>query len=258
MATSFFTSRAVIVTGGASGIGLETVRKLLKLSAVVHIVDRATSIPSDVRSSSNSFFYPSVDVTSRDNVRKTFQSILQKTPDIYGLVNSAGICPHSGGYIESDEAYKATMNVNVDGTWFFGTEFLRYIESSHQGGSVEGRGALVNVGSSASIKGFSTLGAYCASKHAVLGLTRTWALDFASKGVRVNLVAPGGTDTPLARAQIEEAGTRGQMSASNGQAVIPLGRLGKPDELADAIVYLLGNESSYITGQVLPVNGGYP
>lgn len=94
--------------------------------------------------------------------------------------------------------------------------------------------------------------------NAVLGLTRTWVLDFASKGVLVNLAAPGATNTPLTRTQFEDSGARGEMSASNGASMVPLGRIGRPEELPDAIVYLLGNESSYITGQVLPVNGGYP
>jgi len=254
---AFFANRAFIVTGGSSGIGLSTAHKLLKLSATVHVIDKATAAPSDLQSK-HSHFYGGVDVSSREEVSKCFTSILQRTPDIYGLVNCAGICPNSGGYIESDEVYKATMNVNVDGTWYMSTEFLRYIESRHKCEPVEGIASIVNIGSSASIKGFSTLAAYCASKHAVLGLTRTWAMDFASRGVRVNLVAPGGTDTPLARAQVEAAGTRGEMSAKNGAALIPLARFGRPDELADAILFLLSDQSSYITGQVLPVNGGYP
>lgn len=126
---------------------------------VIHVVDKATSIPSDVHISPNIYFYPSVDISLRENVSETFQSILLKTPDIYGLVNSSGIAPYSGGFIESDELYKDSMKVNVDGTWYFGTEFLSYIEAGNQGRPIEGRGAIVKIGSSASIKGFSTLGA---------------------------------------------------------------------------------------------------
>jgi NAD(P)-dependent dehydrogenase (short-subunit alcohol dehydrogenase family) len=119
------------------------------------------------------------------------------------------------------------------------------------------RASIVNIGSSASLCAWPTLTAYTASKHAVLGLTRSWSMDWAHKGVRVNLVAPGGTDTPLARAQLADTEGRGQ-ALTEGLVMIPLGRLGLPEEQADACVFLLDDGSSYITGQVIPVNGGFP
>lgn len=121
---------------------------------------------------------------------------------------------------------------------------------------VSGNCSIVNIGSSASYHGFQTLGAYTASKHAVLGLTRTWALDFARHGIRVNLVAPGGTKTPLSAAQFNDA-ERGDMSR-DVYPLIPMKRFAEPEEMADAIVYLLSDEASYITGQILKVNGGWP
>ncbi|XP_014556113.1 hypothetical protein COCVIDRAFT_52818, partial [Bipolaris victoriae FI3] len=107
------------------------------------------------------------------------------------LVTSAGICPSSGVRIESDQTFKNIVDVNLIGNWNCATELLRCIEASDDGSLKSDRASLVLIGSSASLKGFPTLGGYAASKHAVVGLTRVWSEDFAPFGVRVNLVAPG-------------------------------------------------------------------
>ncbi|PMD49989.1 NAD(P)-binding protein [Hyaloscypha bicolor E] len=254
-------NRAYVVSGGFSGIGLATVHKLLQRSATVHVVDRADSPPPSLIQASNItpmgkvYFYPSTDVSSRPSVQNSFKSILKLTPKISGLVNSAGICPSSGGILEDDETFQRTIAVNLTGTWNVATELLRHIQKTSPS-SLSGICSIVNVGSSASYYGFQTLGAYTASKHAVLGLTRTWALDFAPYGVRVNLVAPGGTRTPLSAAQFND-GERGDMSREVYN-FIPMKRFAEPEELADAIVYLLSDNASYVMGQILKVNGGWP
>lgn len=272
MATSL-ANKAYVVTGAASGIGLATVRKLLARSATIHMLDSAKSFPELINATGNGkndeykvFQYPSVDVSSRASVSQAFKNILSRTPQIDGLVNSAGICPSSGGVLENDETFDRTIDVNLKGTWNVGTELLRNILESRSRSSIKaawewkagngGACSVVNIGSSASYYGFSTLGAYVASKHAVLGLTRSWALDFAPHGVRVNLVAPGGVRTPLSQAQFDDA-ERGDMSREVFP-LIPLKRFAEPEELADAIVFLLSDQSSYVTGQVLKVNGGWP
>ncbi|KAM5341978.1 hypothetical protein ACJ41O_015009 [Fusarium nematophilum] len=260
-----FTNKAYIVTGGFSGIGLATVHKLLRASAVVHVLDRDQSPPAaldEAKSSGRLYLYPSVDVSSRESVSKTFAEILKRSPKISGLVNSAGICPSDGTILENDDTFDRVIAVNLRGTWNVSTELLRHVQETSPASSFEGwkpgQGgiSIVNLGSSASYYGFQTLGAYTASKHAVLGLTRTWALDFARFGVRVNLVAPGGTTTPLSLAQFEYK-TRGDMSREVAQ-YIPMKRFGEPGEQADAIVFLLGDQASYITGQLIGVNGGWP
>ncbi|KAJ9640796.1 hypothetical protein H2204_003085 [Knufia peltigerae] len=259
-------SKSFVVTGGASGIGLATAVKLLRSGATVHVVDRASSLPPQLEGGNKKsmFYYGSVDVASRTSVRDTFSKIFSRSPDIYGLVNSAGIVGSSGVRIESDEAFERTMAVNVQGTWNCATEFLRHVETNTtpQSPIKEGRASIVNIGSSATLKGFPTLAAYCASKHAVLGLTRTWAEDFAPLGVRVNLIAPGGIDTPLTRSVLARAAAvapdGGKQLEAHAAAMVPLKREGRPEEIAEAIVFLLQDTASFITGQVLPVNGGYP
>lgn len=267
--------RVIIVTGGASGIGLGTVIKLAELGAKVHAVDQVPKISSSEAPwmNKNVTFHGSVDVSQREVVNGVFNEIVQiESSGVYGLVNCAGVAPYSGGYLQTDEEYLSTVAVNQNGTYFMTTELLRYIEKQHEKHSTnangattnggihavpEGRYAIVNIGSSASVRGYSTMGAYCASKHAVLGLTRSWAMDYAQFGARINCVAPGGVDTPLARAQWKHQGPRKE-HADDGMAPIPLKRMGRPSELADAIAFLLSDASSYITGQVVPVNGGYP
>ncbi|KAH0847596.1 3-oxoacyl-[acyl-carrier-protein] reductase FabG [Fonsecaea pedrosoi] len=265
------TGKTYIVTGAGSGIGLETVRKLVNASAVVHAVDLVATPPPDYkewqqqqqRQQGQVHFHGSVDVSSRVAVTKLYDAIRAISPRIDGLVNSAGVCPGGDGYLQSDETYDLTMRVNVTGTWNVTMALLALVDQESPNRGRDGpapattRASIVNLGSSASLCPWPTLAAYTASKHAVLGLTRSWSHDWAHKGVRVNMVAPGGTDTPLARAQLADGAGRGE-ALTAGLALIPLGRLGRPEEQADAIVFLLSEAASYITGQVLPVNGGFP
>ncbi|EOD45838.1 putative short chain alcohol dehydrogenase protein [Neofusicoccum parvum UCRNP2] len=154
--------RTYIVTGGASGIGLATVRKLLNLSATVHIIDKARDVPEITAGPGKVHVYPDIDVSSRRAVANTFKTIIDRTPTVSGLVNAAGVSP-SGNYaiegegyaIEKDDTYARVMDINVDGDTV----------------------SIVNIGSLASLRGYRTMAAYCASKHAVLGMTRTWGLD---------------------------------------------------------------------------------
>lgn len=254
-------SKVFVVTGGASGIGLATVLQIAQAGATVHAVDLAASAPPEL-SHEKIIFHGSVNVSSRDSVAKAFEDIYAKSPYIYGLVNCAGVCPSSGILIESDDVFDNIIGVNLKGTWNCSTEVLRRMQASDDGTRKSGRAVIVNIGSSASLKGFPTLGAYCASKHAVLGLTRAWAEDFAPFGVRVNLVAPGGTDTPMTRGVLararELAPDGGKSLEAHSHMLVPLKRQGLPDEIANGIVFLLGDKASYITGQVLPINGGYP
>lgn len=249
-----FAGKAIIVTGGFSGIGLATVHQLLGLSAIVHAVDWTATAPTDVPPG-EVYFYPSVDVRSRAAVTAAFQTILQRSTDVHGLVNCAGISPASAGLINDDKYFEHVMGVNCTGTWNTGTEFLRYIQTRHEGPSPLISTSIVNIGSSASLRGYPTYAPYVCSKHAVLGLTRAWALDFATMGVRVNLIAPGGTRTPMFERQMGDAGGKAE-TAALATAGIPMKRIGESPEIAEAVVFLLGDGASYITGQAIPVNGG--
>lgn len=252
--SSSLANKVVVVAGGFSGIGLATVHRLLEQSATVHAIDIAPSAPSGTLKG-DVYFYPSIDVSSRKDVSQVFESILKRTSTLDGLVNCAGISPPMSTRIETDENYQKIMAVNCGGMWMLGTEFLRHVESTHDEAGPPHPTSIVAIGSSASLKGYPSLAAYSCSKHAMLGLIRSWALDFVKLGVRANLIAPGATFTPMFQSQLTNSGLR---SDSTKQAVahIPMARWAEPSEIADAVIFLLSNTSSYITGQALPVNGG--
>ncbi|KAK7710564.1 hypothetical protein SLS57_008331 [Botryosphaeria dothidea] len=257
---SSFAGRTYIVTGGASGIGLATVRKLLSLSATVHIIDKARDVPEITAGPGKLHVYPDIDVSSRGAVADTFKTIIDRTPAIHGLVNAAGISP-SGNYdtegdgyaIERDETYDRVMEINAGGTWNATNELLRHTlaRKRSEGDTV----SIVNIGSLASLRGYRTMSAYCASKHAVLGMTRAWALEYAARGIRVNLIAPGLIKTPLGMKAVETGDERGEVAKAYASAA-PMKRLGGPEEVAGPIVFLLGDEASYITGEAISVGGG--
>ncbi|EHA18739.1 hypothetical protein ASPNIDRAFT_137016, partial [Aspergillus niger ATCC 1015] len=219
-----------IVTGGASGIGLEIVNELLRQSATVHVLDISSKFPETSQALQHRLhFYPATDVSSRESVSRTIKIIIQKCPDIHGLVNCAGVYRQSASVIDSDENFHKVMSVNLDGVWNTGTEYLRYCA-----GSGTSSCSMVNIGSTIVLQGLPGMAAYAAR-------------------VRINCVAPGVTDTPLLRQHYTEASI-----AENWLSTIPMGRVGSCKEVANAVVFLLGDASSYITGQVLAVSGGFP
>ncbi|KAI6093230.1 hypothetical protein F4821DRAFT_222482 [Hypoxylon rubiginosum] len=256
-----FAGRQIAITGGCSGIGLAVAKTLLALGAIVYVADIAPEVPEYFTSQKNIHVTLRCDITDRQSCQDFLNSIPGR---LDGLVNCAGTSGWEGK-IGTDEVYRRTMDINVAGTWNMATEALQRMSTQEDiespgivPGSVRsvGQGSIVNVGSGASLRGVSGLAAYTASKHAVLGLTRSWARDFPK--MRINLVAPGATDTPLAEASIASA-PRNDPDVIIGKAQIasiPKGRMAYATDIADAIVFLLSDWSSFITGQCLPVNGG--
>lgn len=275
--TTEFTNKAYVVTGSFSGIGLAIVQKLLSHGAIVHALDLSTNIPETITAANEHkdrfFAYTGVDVSSRAVISKTFQDgIYPRSPVIDGIVNSAGIAPVPTGEnspIETDERFSRVLDVNLTGTWNTVTEYLRHVLQRSSEGSggpgsgtghedvssfsspkvPEGAGNVVNVASTASVHAYLGMAAYSASKHAVLGLTRSFAKDFGSRGIRVNCVGPGATDTPISGA-LDDSLRAAYVS------MVPLRRLARPEEVADAALFLLSPKSSFINGQMVPVEGG--
>lgn len=271
--TTEFTDKSYVVTGGFSGIGLAIVQKLLSHGAVVHALDLSTNIPETITAANEHkdrfFAYTGVDVSSRAVISKTFQDgIYPRSPVIDGIVNSAGVAPVPTGEnspIETDERFSRVLDINLKGTWNTVTEFLRHVlqrPSKGNGGTgheevssfsspkvPEGAGNVVNIASTASVHAYPGMAAYSASKHAVLGLTRSFAKDFGSRGIRVNCVGPGATDTPISGA-LDDSLRAAYVS------MVPMGRIARPEEVADAVLFLLSPNSSFINGQMVPVEGG--
>lgn len=247
--------KAFVVTGGASGIGRTTVRKLLKLSAQVHVIDAAREIQKHQGLAGQQHLYPNVDVASRKDVRAVFDQIATKhTHHLSGLVHCAAILRPTECSEEGDENLRQLLDVNVVGTWNINTEFHRFYQSSSEpvpGAQTGNTTSIVNIGSMASTRGLPTLPGYVASKHAVLGLSRSFAQAWGPEGLRVNCIAPGAVNTPMIKGMTEDATTT---TAYNGA----LKTLLEPEEIAETIMFLLKESSSGITGQVIEVNGGWP
>lgn len=239
-----------VVTGGGSGIGAAISMALAAEGVAVTLMGRSMKRLKAMPLPASHCIV--ADVSDPESVKRAFDAAADFGPiDI--LINNAGQVESQSFMRTSFDQWQRMLDVNLSGTFVCTQQVLP--------GMVErGFGRIVNVASTAALKGYAYVAAYCAAKHGVLGLTRALALEVAKKGVTVNAVCPGYTDTAIvekAVAQIasttgrtkEEA--RGHLAASN-----PQGRLIQPDEVARAVLWLCRRESGAITGQAIAVAGG--
>jgi meso-butanediol dehydrogenase / (S,S)-butanediol dehydrogenase / diacetyl reductase len=242
-----FAERVAIVTGGASGMGAATTRRLAAGGAHVVIVDRNADLAravaaevggtAEVGDVSDSSFCDGVVAAAVNG---------QGAVDI--LVNAAGVIVRASGQDTTDEQWANIMGVNVSGTFFMCRAALRAMKS-------RGRGAIVNFGSIWGDLGSAGVAAYCASKGAVHNLTRALAMDHAADGIRVNAVCPGEVNTPMLQSERSEAVTDQLLAAI--AATVPMGRLADPDEIARVVCFLASDDASYMTGALVSVDAGY-
>lgn len=242
-----------VVTGGASGIGKATVKKLLEQSAKVHVLDFA-AIPIHEDAPGKQRSYPLVDVASRHQVKAAFETIAKQDPWVTGLVNCAGILRHTACSAKSDDTFRALWDVNVMGTWNAITEFYHHFKLGRLDNTVERdrpTASIVNVGSMASVRGIPGMSGYVASKHAVHGITGTIAQELGPEGIRINTVAPGAVNTPMIAGRTQGGDHHGAFKGA-------FKTLSEPEEIADVVLYLLGEGSSSVSGQLIEANGGWP
>ena len=244
MAQGRIADRVAIITGGGSGIGKATAELFAKEGAKVVIGDLPASAGEQVAKSIDGMFV-ATDVGEAKAVEKLVRATCDKFGGLDIMFNNAGIGVVSPLLETSEELYANTLRVDLDGV-YWGLKF---------GGQVmvqQKRGAIVNTASVAGIRGSVGLSAYNAAKHGVVGLTRNAALEFASAGVRVNCICPGIIDTPLvARAFGATEEIRETMHRFH-----PLGRMGKPSEIAHCVLFLASDDASFVTGHALVVDGG--
>ncbi|MDR6858799.1 SDR family NAD(P)-dependent oxidoreductase [Variovorax guangxiensis] len=241
-------SAIVPVTGAASGIGLEICRQLRAEGATPLLLDiHAERLDVAVRevfaeAAESSRYGYVVDVTNREAVDRCLSDILHDHGPATHAVANAGMVQGAPFLEMSDEMWYRTMDLNVNGAMYFCRAAGRHLAESH-------RGAIVAMASTSGIVAKRNRVAYSTSKGAVISMTRALALDMGAHGVRVNAVAPGVTDTPI---QALNAPTYLQTMAGK----TALGRFGQPAEIANAVLFLLSDMSSYITGQTIIVDGG--
>lgn len=235
MSTQDLTGRVALVTGGASGIGAATVELLRIHGAVVIAADLHPGGGVDA-----------LDVTDEEAVDALVVSIVERHGRLDLAANVAGTPGAYADVVDSTtEVWRSTMAVNLDGVYFCLRAELRAMR-------IHGSGAVVNVASSAGRMGVPGMAAYSASKHGVIGLTKSAALEVAREGIRVNAVLPGSVRTPMLRGFV---GGDEEVLEKMGRRA-PMGRLGEPDEIAEAIVWLLSDAARFVTGNALAPDGG--
>lgn len=243
-----FENKTVLVTGAGSGIGAATVRQLMREGARVAAADlRQDSIDAVVAEfkGSDRIFGAAVDVAERKQVDAFVAEAVRRFGTLHGLVNSAGI--RSVGTILDIEttSWQHALSVNLDGTFNVCQAFARTVVAAST------RASIVNVSSTAGIRGVPNRVAYTASKHGVAGLTKAMSGDLAPRGIRVNAIAPGMIRTPMTAVMFQDPENVKRISSDH-----PIGRYGEPEEVAAAICFFLSDEASFISGTVLAVDGG--
>lgn len=243
--------KVAIVTGASAGIGRAAAFAMAAEGANVVIADvdvmRGEQVASDINDKGGTAVFVRTDVTDDASVAALVAETVARFGGLDVAFNNAGIEGTPAPTAEcTPENWQRTLAVNLTGVWScMRHEIPRMLE--------RGGGSIVNCSSVAGLVGFATIPAYTASKHGVAGLTKTAALEYAEQGIRVNAVCPGVIDTEMV-----ERFTGGQPEAEAAMiATEPVGRLGHPEEIADAVVWLCSDRSSFVTGQAIAVDGGF-
>jgi len=239
-------NKVAVITGGAGGIGLATVHKFVEEGARVVVADFNESAGKEVEASFAQYDRPILFIKTDTSNRKSVQNLVNQTLEVYGkidiLVNNAGITKDAMLHKMTEQQFDDVMNINLKGV-FNCTQYV----IPHM--ILQGHGKIINTSSVSGVYGNVGQTNYAASKAALIGMTKTWAKELGRKGINVNAVAPGFTLTPMVEKMPEEI--LGKM-----ESVVALQRLGKPQDIANAYLFLASNESDYITGHVLHVDGG--
>jgi len=243
-------NKVAIITGGSSGIGKATALLFAKEGAKVVIAARdpkdGEKVVSEIKKAKGEAMFIKTDVSNESDVKQLIEKTYKKFKKIDIMYNNAGIELPKPVTETTEEELAKVLAVNLKGV-FFGCKHV--IPKMSKGG------VIVNTASAAGIVGFPNLAAYCASKGGVVLLTKEIALDYAKKGIRCNCVCPGAIMTPMLKRFFDKSPepkkAKDEMAAKH-----PMNRLGKPEEIANAVLFLASDESSFITGQALLVDGG--
>jgi meso-butanediol dehydrogenase/(S,S)-butanediol dehydrogenase/diacetyl reductase len=249
-----FDSKVALVTGATSGIGLATVLELAARGADLMLGGRDTGrgeeLAGQVRALGRRAEFLAGDIRDPGYCQALVETCVHALGRLDVLVNSAGICKVASTLQTTDEIWRETMQVNVDGTFFTSRAALSVMAG-------QGSGSVVNIASDWGLVGAPEAAAYCASKGAVVMLTRAMAMDHAPQGIRVNAVCPGDTDTPMMEQDFSQRGLSSQQGRLQAGEGIPMGRMASAAEIARVVCFVASDAASFMTGAAVPVDGGH-
>jgi NAD(P)-dependent dehydrogenase (short-subunit alcohol dehydrogenase family) len=246
-----FTGQVALVTGASSGMGLATARAFAEAGAAVVLADVNESALGAAADALTAADHQALgvlcDVSQEDQVETMVDRAVATFGRLDMAFNNAGIqAPPTDAADEPAETYDRVNAINLRGVWACMKHELRQMRA-------QGSGAIVNCSSLGGLVGLPGRAAYHASKHGVIGLTRSAALEYAPRGIRINAICPGTIETPMVTDMI----AKGELSVPDAVANQPIGRLGRADEIAAAVLWLNSPGASLVVGVALPVDGGY-
>ena len=244
--------KVAVITGGASGIGRATALLFLGEGASVAIADvnksAGNKLAEEISAAGGRVLFEATDVTLASDCQRITKRTVREFGGIHILLNNAGTIRRASVTELSESDWDRVMNVNVKSMFLMSREVIPHMIKA-------GGGSIINMASGWGLAGGPKAAVYCASKGAVVLLTRAMAIDHGRQGIRVNCLCPGDTDTNMLRNEAQQLGERTEKFLAES-AHRPLGRLGKPEEIAQAALYLASDASSFVTGTALVVDGG--
>lgn len=244
-----FKNKVALVTGGSSGIGRATALAFARKGAKIVVADWVENLETMdmIENLGGEALFVKCDVSNSADVKALIEKIIATFGRLDFAFNNAGIEGTSAPTQDcSEENWDKTIGINLKGIWLCMKHEIPVMLK-------KGKGVIVNCSSVAGLVGFQGLPAYVASKHGVIGLTKTAALECAKHGIRVNVVCPGVIQTPM----IDRLTGKKKEAVEQFTGLEPIGRFGKPEEIANAVIWLCSDEASFVTGIEMPVDGGF-